>query len=281
MLQLKFNNLLTQAQYEALVTKDAGTLYFTTDTKRIYKGSGLYAVSSAIEDVQYDETTKLLTITYVNGTTGQLNLAAELDLKLDKKPNGEDNLIGENDKINTVYLPDSLLGQLVYCGTYDAAAGEVLKDLREPADREWKKNDYLIALVSGETLPDETTVENPIAVGDWVAFGGETWDVIPNTDAVSMVNGKTGAVVLDKEDVGLGNVDNTADVNKKVLSATKLTTARKINDEDFDGTQDITIPVPGVVNALTSTSTTDALSAVQGKVLNNKITELEEQLTWG
>lgn len=44
-----------------------------------------------------------------------------------------------------------------------------------------------------------------------------------------------------KDDVGLGNVDNTADINKNVLSATKLITARNINNVAFDGTQNITI----------------------------------------
>ncbi len=42
-------------------------------------------------------------------------------------------------------------------------------------------------------------------------------------------------------DVGLGNVDNTADANKAVLSATKLATPRKINGVNFDGTAAITI----------------------------------------
>lgn len=44
-----------------------------------------------------------------------------------------------------------------------------------------------------------------------------------------------------KDDVGLGNVDNTADVNKAVLSATKLATARTINGTSFDGTANITV----------------------------------------
>ena len=47
---------------------------------------------------------------------------------------------------------------------------------------------------------------------------------------------------VTKSQVGLGNVNNTADANKNVLSATKLTTARKINGVNFDGTQDITTP---------------------------------------
>ena len=46
---------------------------------------------------------------------------------------------------------------------------------------------------------------------------------------------------LDKTAVGLSNADNTADVNKNVLSATKLTTARNINGVAFDGTANITI----------------------------------------
>lgn len=59
--------------------------------------------------------------------------------------------------------------------------------------------------------------------------------------AVDSVAGKTGVVTLVKADVGLGNVDNTADSAKNVLSATKLTTARTINGVSFDGTANITV----------------------------------------
>lgn len=55
-------------------------------------------------------------------------------------------------------------------------------------------------------------------------------------------------LALVKGDVGLGNVDNTADAAKNVLSATKLTTARTINGTSFDGTANITI------NAVDSTA---------------------------
>ena len=47
--------------------------------------------------------------------------------------------------------------------------------------------------------------------------------------------------MVTKTQVGLGSVDNTADSAKNVLSATKLTTARKINGVDFDGTTAITV----------------------------------------
>ncbi|HBT4785488.1 TPA: hypothetical protein MB364_000786 [Klebsiella variicola subsp. variicola] len=60
--------------------------------------------------------------------------------------------------------------------------------------------------------------------------------------AVQSVNNKTGVVVLGKEDVGLGKVDNTADKDKTVAAAGKLTTARKIGGVAFDGTADINLP---------------------------------------
>ena len=44
---------------------------------------------------------------------------------------------------------------------------------------------------------------------------------------------------LSKDDIGLGNVDNTADASKEVLSATKLTTAATIDGVSFDGSAGI------------------------------------------
>ena len=46
---------------------------------------------------------------------------------------------------------------------------------------------------------------------------------------------------VTKAQIGLGKVDNTADKDKNVLSATKLTTARKINNVSFNGTDDIAV----------------------------------------
>lgn len=58
---------------------------------------------------------------------------------------------------------------------------------------------------------------------------------------------------LTKADVGLGNVDNTADAAKSVASAGKLTTARTIalmgdatGSVSFDGSEDVSISVTGV-----------------------------------
>ncbi len=66
--------------------------------------------------------------------------------------------------------------------------------------------------------------------------------------AVDSVNGKTGVVTIDRSDVGLGNVDDTPDTEKEVLSATKLSTARTISvsgdvsgSTSFDGSANASI----------------------------------------
>lgn len=46
-------------------------------------------------------------------------------------------------------------------------------------------------------------------------------DISGNVSGVSSVNTRTGAVTLDKTDVGLGNCDNTSDANKPISTATQ------------------------------------------------------------
>lgn len=77
--------------------------------------------------------------------------------------------------------------------------------------------------------------------------GSLSWTSIPAAP-VSSVAGKTGVVTLVKGDVGLGNVDNTADSAKAVLSATKLATARTLTltgdvsgSVSFDGSSNVNI----------------------------------------
>jgi hypothetical protein len=63
---------------------------------------------------------------------------------------------------------------------------------------------------------------------------------VTNTNVNSAINTNVAAtktvLAFVKGDVGLGNVDNTADSAKNVLTATKLLTARTINGTSFDGT---------------------------------------------
>ena len=82
---------------------------------------------------------------------------------------------------------------------------------------------------------------------------------------VSSVAGKAGVVTLTKSDVGLPNVDDTADSSKSVASATKLTTARLINGIAFDGTGDINLDVYSKAETDSIAGTPDATETVAGK----------------
>jgi len=73
---------------------------------------------------------------------------------------------------------------------------------------------------------------------------------------VTSVAGRTGDVVLDKYDVGLDLVDNTADSTKPVSAPQQTALNLKIDKTS-------------IVDDLTSTDATKVLSANQGKVLND------------
>lgn len=82
------------------------------------------------------------------------------------------------------------------------------------------------------------------------------WKQLNASASVLSVNGQIGVVNVSKSDVGLGNVDNTADVSKTVLSATKLATARTISlasdvtgSASFDGSGNISITATIVDNS--------------------------------
>lgn len=69
-----------------------------------------------------------------------------------------------------------------------------------------------------------------------------------------------GNIDLSKNDVGLSNVDNTADSAKVVASAGKWTTSRLINGTAVDGTIDITTSKWGTSRNITIGSTTKSVN---------------------
>lgn len=74
--------------------------------------------------------------------------------------------------------------------------------------------------------------DDPANDGDWVIMAVEA--------AVSSVNGYQGIVVLDKADVGLGQVDNTSDANKPVSTAQATALAGKSDTGHKHAGADIT-----------------------------------------
>ena len=181
----------------------------------------------------------------LNGLTAQEIQASITDLY--GQPNGIATL-DTNGKVVLTQIPDSVLGQLEYMGTWNLTTFPTAT----------QKGQYWIASVSG----------NGYVVGDWAVWNGTAFDKVDNTDAVATVAGRTGNVVLTKSDVGLANVDNTADSAKPVSTAqqTALNLKANIASPTFTG-------VPAVPTAAVGTNTTQVASTAYVIAEINKIEE--------
>lgn len=105
-------------------------------------------------------------------------------------------------------------------------------------------------------------------------WGGTAYVKITSGE-VSSVAGKIGVVNLSKADVGLGNVDNTADSSKSVASASKLTTALTIGGVSFDGTTNINLPgvnTAGNQNTSGNAATTTKLQTARTIAISGAVT---------
>lgn len=98
--------------------------------------------------------------------------------------------------------------------------------LDEELDKKLNKSDYVVD--SALNRQSKNPVQNKVLM--------DTFDQI-YINLNSLINTAIGE--LTKANVGLNNVDNTADANKEVLSATKLKTARTLWGQSFDGTANV------------------------------------------
>ena len=165
------------------------------------------------------------------------SVAAQIKLRIAATEKGVVNGVATLDgtgKVPSSQLPASMLGAVNYQGVWNATTNTPTIPAAAPANKGY----YYKVSVAGTTAVDGMA---EWAVGDWITSNGTTWDKTDNTETVSSVAGKVGAVTLVKADVGLANVDNTADAAKNVLTAATLTTARTINGVSFNGSANINI----------------------------------------
>jgi hypothetical protein len=113
---------------------------------------------------------------YIEQTTEALSKKADLD---------------ENGKIVVSQLPDAVLGNLKFQGTWNAAINAPYIENSHPED----DGKYYIVQAPGTWWNIE------FAIGDWVVNAKGSWVKIDNTGAVHSVNGKTGVVTLGIEDI--------------------------------------------------------------------------------
>lgn len=86
------------------------------------------------------------------------------------------------------------VGSLRYQGTWDA-----LNNTPTLQSSVGTQGYYYVVSVAGSTNLNGIT---DWQIGDWAVFNGSVWEKIDNSDAVQSVNGKTGVVVLNANDVG-------------------------------------------------------------------------------
>lgn len=171
-------------------------------------------------------------------------------------------------------------GQLVWRGGWSAQAGTA------PPTPTGTTQDFYRITQAGTILSVQ------YEVGDYIHWDNinSIWFKMDGTDSVTSVNGRTGAVVVTKTDVGLSAVNNwgassqtndastttyatTAGVKAaydlaatklaataNAVSATKLVTARTINGTNFNGTANITTQNWGTSRNLTIGETAKAVN---------------------
>lgn len=170
-----------------------------------------------------------------DGGTTQVYTKAEtnalLDEKVDKKPDGTHDLIDSNNKITDTYLPDYLLGQLLYGGTFNASTD--VATLSDNAKAKLGVSDNTI-LLTNDTTPVTGYADNEgifyvtstsgtfasitFDVGDWLLSSGSAWQRIANTDAVTGVKGNA------EENYRIGQV-NLTPANIGTYSSSEIDTA--------------------------------------------------------
>lgn len=108
-------------------------------------------------------------------------------------------------KIDISYIPDSLIGQVKYQGTWNATTNT--PTLTNGGGGSGSKGFYYVVNVDGSTSLDGIS---DWKVGDWVISNGSAWQKVDNTDAVSSVFGRVGAIVANSGDYNTSQVtENT------------------------------------------------------------------------
>jgi hypothetical protein len=133
---------------------------------------------------------------------------------------------------------------------------------------------------AGPTGPEGPVGPSAVSAddGNIAVLGSDDLIFVPESGgggAVESVAGKTGVVVLEKADVGLGNVDNTADADKPVSTATATALSGKSatghthtasNVTDFNAAADARV-VAGITGKLDTSAAPELIRDTIGTAL--------------
>jgi phage-related tail fiber protein len=126
--------------------------------------------------------------------------------------------LGADGKVPTAQLPSSVLGGMIYKGTWNASTNTPALTDGSAVD-----GNYYIVDTAG------TRFTTDFNIGDWVVGSGSNWKKIDNTDAVASVFGRTGTVTAQVGDYTASQITNVAAGN---IAATTVQAA--LNELDTE-----------------------------------------------
>lgn len=169
---------------------------------------------------------------YVSGVTSAIQ--TQIDAKISSSEKGANNGVATLDgggKIPVSQLPNSVME---YQGNWNASTNTPTL-----ADGTGSAGDVYRASVAGSQ--DLGSGSQSFDVGDWVVYNGSIWEKSTNSNAVVSVNGQSGIVVLDSDDIseGVTNLYYTAERAQDDIG-TILVDSATIDFTYSDGTPSIT-----------------------------------------
>lgn len=179
--------------------------------------------------------------------------------------------LDSNNKVPTVHLPDSLVGAVVYQGTWNASTN--IPTLPAP-DLSNKGHYYIVSdpgTYSGITY----------AIGDWAISNGSAWQKVDNTQDVNSVFGRQGNVVANQSDYATFYADiNDAYSDAKVDLNLNVSSATSAQVLSWSGTDYVWVDQqsgnPGTVTTVSALTAGNALDVL----VTNSSSTPEISLTW-
>jgi len=209
--------------------------------------TGLIVKTVFLEDIQYPKFS---------------DLALKED-KVNKGIAGGYTPLDGNNKIPLIHLNDAILGGMNWKGYYNgtvisSSPDASLNGTALPAPSSTNKGWYFIS------IGNYTNNSIDYKVGDWIVSNGITWDKVDNTDSVSSVFGRTGAIIAQVGDYTTALVSETTNknyqtdlqklyndatssiqtqINSKQAMLVSEVNIRTVNGNTLLGSTDLLIPV--------------------------------------
>ena len=179
--------------------------------------------------------------------------------------------LDSNNKVPTVHLPDSLVGAVVYQGTWDASTDSPTL----PTPDLTNKGHYYIVSNPG------TYSGITYAIGDWAISNGSAWQKVDNTQDVNSVFGRQGNVVAIQSDYAAFYADiDDAYSDAKVDLNLNVASAGSGQVLSWSGTDYVWVDQqsgnPGTVTTVSASTAGDALDVL----VTDSSTTPDISLTW-